>query len=124
MRKAIAVAVAVTVLALGAGARDAAADGSAREVAASCRELFKSDARKSFDAGLCIGSFTTIHALSSIVDQHQAPLLGFCRPPSVDFTEMVRVFMRHVDSHPQSAQSYYVIEAINALVAAYPCKKG
>jgi hypothetical protein len=122
MRKAIAVG--LTVLALGAGARDAAADGSAKEVAASCRELFKANARKSFDAGLCIGSFTTIHALSSIVDQHHAPLLGFCRPPTVDFTEMVRVFMRHVDSHPQSAGAYYAIEAINALVEAYPCKKG
>ena len=122
MRRAIAVV--ITVLALGVSARDAIADGSAKEVAASCRELFKPNPSKSFDAGLCIGSFTTIHALSAVVDQNRAPLLGFCRPPGVDFTELVRVFMRHVDSHPQSAQTYYAIEAINALVDAYPCKKG
>jgi hypothetical protein len=122
MRKAIAVALAL--LALAASAHDAAADGSAKEVAASCRELFKPNASKSFDAGLCIGSFTTIHALSAVVDQNRAPLLGFCRPPGADFTELVRVFMRYVDSHPQSAQAYYAIEAINALVEAYPCKKG
>lgn len=112
-----------TMLAVTAAVAEAAADGTAREVAASCRELFKPNARKSFDAGLCIGSFTTIHALSGVVDQNHAPLLGFCRPPKTDFTELVRVFMRHVDKHPQTAESYYAIEAINALVDAYPCKK-
>lgn len=121
MRKAILAAAVMTTL-MGS-AREAAADGTAREVAASCRELFKANARKSFDAGLCVGSFTTIHALSGVVDQNRVPLLGFCRPPEVDFTELVRVFMRHVDRHPQAAQSYYAIEAVNALIEAYPCKK-
>ena len=39
------------------------------------------------------------------------------------YLDMVRVFVRHVETHPQSAQVFYAIEAVNAFVAAYPCKK-
>jgi hypothetical protein len=123
MRKAIAGVLLIGALGVLGPPAACAAEGSAKEVAASCRELFKPNARKSFEAGLCIGSFTTIHALSGVVDQNRVPLLGFCRPPEVEFTDLVRVFMRHVDAHPQSAQMYYAIEAVNALIDAYPCKK-
>jgi hypothetical protein len=102
-----------------AGAR---AEATAQDVAASCRELLKPNPTKSFDVGLCVGSFTTLHALSGMVDQNRTPILGFCRPPEADYRELARVFVRHVDAHPQSAQVYYVIEAVNALADAYPCK--
>jgi len=101
----------------------AAAQATAQAVAASCRELLKPKPAKSFDLGLCVGSFTTIHALSGIVDQNRAPILGFCRPATADYVELARVFVRHVDAHPEAAQSYYAIEAINALIDAYPCKR-
>jgi hypothetical protein len=124
MRKRIGPALAVAV-ALAAGltprSAEAAAD-SAQDVAASCRELLKPNPPKSFEAGLCFGSFTTLFALSGVVDQNQAPILGFCRPPNAGLGDLVRVFVRHVESHPQSAQTYYAVEAVNALVEAYPCK--
>jgi hypothetical protein len=100
----------------------ARAQATAQEVAASCRELLKPNPPKSFEVGLCVGSFTTLHALSGLVDQNRAPILGFCRPPDADYRELARVFVRHVEAHPQSAQVYYVIEAVNALADAYPCK--
>jgi hypothetical protein len=100
----------------------AAAADSAQQVAASCRELLKPTPAKSFEVGLCFGSLTTLFALSGVVDQNQAPILGFCRPPKAGLADMVQVFVRYVESHPQTAQAYYAIEAVNALVAAYPCK--
>ncbi|MEJ0072063.1 MAG: Rap1a/Tai family immunity protein [Pseudomonadota bacterium] len=99
------------------------AAATAQEVAASCRELLKPTPPKSFDVGLCVGSFTTLYALSSVVDQNQAPILGFCRPPKAEYVDLVRVFVRHVETHPQTAQVYYAIEAVNALVDAYPCRR-
>jgi len=110
-------------LAAGLAPRPAsAAADSAQEVAASCRELLKASPKKSFEVGLCFGSFTTLFALSGVVDQNRAPILGFCRPPNASLADLVRVFVQHVDSHPQSAQTYYAIEAVNALVEAFPCK--
>ena len=111
------IAVALTLLA------PARALGSAQEVAANCRELLRPDPPQSFDVGVCVGGFTTLYALSGVVDQHKAPILGFCRPPNTQYLDMVRVFVRHVESHPQSAQMFYAIEAVNAFVEAYPCKK-
>jgi hypothetical protein len=100
----------------------AAAADSAQEVAASCRELLKPNPPKSFEAGLCFGSFTTLFALSGVVDQNHVPILGFCRAPDTKLIDFVRVFVRHVERHPQTAQVYYAIEAVNALVDAFPCK--
>ena len=116
-----AIAAALLVAAAALGPRAAQAQATAQEVAASCRELLKPNPSKSFDVGLCVGSFSTLHTLSAMVDQHHAPLLGFCRPPGADYRELARVFVRHVETHPQSAQVYYVIEAVNALADAYPC---
>jgi hypothetical protein len=115
------IAVALTLLALAPA--PARALGSAQEVAANCRELLRPDPPQSFDVGVCVGGFTTLYALSGVVDQHKAPILGFCRPPNTQYLDMVRVFVRHVESHPQSAQMFYAIEAVNAFVEAYPCKK-
>jgi Rap1a immunity proteins len=109
-------------LAMALPASPAAASASAQEVADSCRALLLPAPPKSFDVGLCVGSFTTLHALSSVVDQHRAPILGFCRPANAEYVDLVRVFVRHVETHPQTAQIYYAIEAVNALVDAYPCK--
>jgi len=124
MRRLIAVfVVALTlVLTLVFLATPASADGSAKEIADSCRALLKPNPTRSFDVGLCVGSFTTLHALSAVVDQNRAPILGFCRPATAEYLDLVRVFVRHVDSHPQTAQIYYAIEAVNALADAYPCK--
>lgn len=96
--------------------------GSAKEVADDCRALLTANPPQSFEVGVCVGGFTTLFALSGIVDQHQAPILGFCRPANVQYLDMVRVFLRHVDAHPESAQVFYAVEAVNALVDAYPCK--
>jgi hypothetical protein len=124
MRKLILIALVGLASAVGLATRPAAAAAadSAQAVAASCRDLLKPNPPKSFEVGLCFGSFTTLFALSGVVDQNQAPILGFCRPPKTGLDDLVRVFVRHVESHPQTAQGYYAIEAINALVDAYPCK--
>ena len=99
------------------------ATGTAKEVADDCRALLAANAPpQTFGVGLCVGGFTTLFTLSGIVDQHQVPILGFCRPPNVQYLDMVRVFLRHVDAHPESAQVFYAVEAFNALVDAYPCK--
>ena len=83
----------------------AAAADSAQEVAASCRELLKPNPPKSFEAGLCFGSFTTLFALSGVVDQNHVPILGFCRAPDTKLIDFVRVFVRHVEGHPQLIDS-------------------
>jgi hypothetical protein len=109
--------------AVGLLAPAARAQATAQEVAASCRALLQPNPPKSFEVGLCVGSFTTIHTLSGLVDQNRVPILGFCPPANADYREMARLFDHHVETHPQTAQVYYVIEAINALADAYPCKK-
>jgi len=111
------------VLALWLAPGAAGAVGGAQEVADGCRELLKPNPRQTFEAGLCVGGFTTLYALSGVVDQNQAPILGFCRPPTVQYLDLVRVFVRHVETHPQVAQGFYAIEAVNALIDAYPCRR-
>ena len=117
------IAGAVVTLSVAAAVQPAHADGTAQDVAQSCRELLKPNPEKTFDVGLCVGGFTTLHALSGVVDQHKVPILGFCRPANTPYLDMVRVFVRHVETHPQTAQTFYAIEAVNAFVDAYPCKK-
>src|SRR5262249_37465023 len=87
-----------------AAVQPAHADGTAHAVVRSCRELLKPSPEKTFDVGLCVGGFTTLHALSGVVDQHKTPILGFCRPANTQYLDMVRVFVRHVETHPQTAQ--------------------
>jgi hypothetical protein len=123
MRKLTLILLVMPALAAGLAAPPAsAAADSAQEVAASCRELLQSKPAKSFEVGLCFGSFTTLFALSGVVDQNRVPILGFCRPPNAGLVDLVRVFVGHVERHPQNAQVYYAIEAMNALIEAYPCK--
>ena len=38
---------------------------------------------------------------------------GFCRPPATEYIDLVRVFVRHVEKHPETAQVYYALEAVN-----------
>ena len=123
MSKLIAGASFVLLLALGLMPGPARALGTAQEVADNCRDLLRPDPPQSFDVGLCVGSFTTLYALSGVVDQHRTPILGFCRPANTQYLDMVRVFVRYVETHPQAGQAFYAIEAVNAFVNAYPCKR-
>ncbi len=113
----------IGLLALVLAPAPARAIGTAKEVADDCRQLLGANPPQSFEVGVCIGGFTTLFALSGVVDQNKVPILGFCRPANVQYLDMVRVFVRHVETHPQSAQMFYSIEAVNAFVDAYPCKK-
>jgi hypothetical protein len=115
--------IAATALALWLVPGSARAVGSAKEVADGCRDLLKPNPTQTFEVGLCVGGFTTLYALSGVVDQNQAPILGFCRPPTAQYLDLVRVFVRHVETHPQAAQGFYAIEAVNALIDAYPCRR-
>ncbi|HUA54048.1 MAG TPA: Rap1a/Tai family immunity protein [Candidatus Sulfotelmatobacter sp.] len=120
--------VGILVLAVSAGLAVAAPasartlDASAKEVAADCRALVTATPPQTFGVGLCLGAFTTLFALSGVVDQNHVPILPFCRPPNVQYLDMVQVFLRHVAAHPETAQNFYAVEAVNALVDAYPCK--
>ncbi len=75
-----------------------------------------------FDSGLCWGSFGTFHALLFTVDARRSPLLHVCLPEDSTRTQLIAIFVKYAEKHPESYSDDFIRTALNALLEVFPCK--
>jgi hypothetical protein len=66
-----------------------------------------------FNQGCCMG---TIQGILSV-------LMNICAPPRVTQTQMIRVVVKYIDDRPARLNENFNDLTVEALVAAWPCKK-
>jgi hypothetical protein len=100
---------------------------SAAEVASQCRPIVTAEIRdslihfpQSFDTGFCWGAFTSIQKAIVLADS-SGPLLRVCAPPHSTLEQLIAIFVRYVDTHPESSHLNYFQQAVLGLQHAFPC---
>ena len=102
---------------------------SALEMASLCRPVAKSkmDADsivwmpRTYESGMCWGAFAAIQTAFNIGDEGQL-YLRVCLPENSTRLQLIRVFLRYVDEHPESEHEDFVIIGILAFREAFPCQ--
>ena len=87
---------------------------SANQIMSGCRAIIsKNDAGTSFFQAHCLG---IVEAISVV-----APDL--CIPPGVTTGQDIRVIVKYIDDRPARLHERFIPLALEALRAAWPCKK-
>jgi hypothetical protein len=72
----------------------------------------------------CWSAFMAVQELSSLVERSDGPnLMGFCTPKEGTRWQLVQVFERYADKHPEQLHLTFGEVAIGALFEAFPCRK-
>jgi Ssp1 endopeptidase immunity protein Rap1a len=77
---------------------------------------------QTFDTGVCWGAFAAIQAATVTTGANNDRLLGVCPSPESTRVEFIKIFLRRVDEHPEVGHLNFWPVALNALIAAFPCK--
>jgi hypothetical protein len=90
---------------------------SANYAMPACREVAMQvqSAHKTYDRGSCMGIIETLRFTSSMLD--------LCIPNAVTNGQMVRAVIKYIDDRPTRMHENFKALAIEALRAAWPCKK-
>jgi hypothetical protein len=130
MRKAIML---VLLLACGA-AQVCRAEGfiTAEEVASWCqpyRTAVVRDAQVSVsataDSPVCFGAFLATQQFINVnLSSGTPPIFGVCAPPESTATELIKVYLRYLDEHPEQGHQRFSIVVLASLRNAYPCPSG
>lgn len=81
---------------------------------------------KSFDVGFCFGfidganSAQQVWAASDRTNHRNHPM-GYCFPDAVTNGQMLRVFVKYLDEHPQDLHEPAALLYIEAMRRAFPC---
>ena len=91
--------------------------GSANVVMPGCRAMAMEayEANTMFRGGVCFGVVTTL--------RFTGPAIALCIPDSVTNGQMVRVVAQYIDARPARLHENFKSLAVEALQAAWPCKK-
>lgn len=78
-----------------------------------------------FDDGTCWGAFATLQRLSarSLRQQRTKTMTNACPPPESSLLQIVRVFVRYADLHPEAQHKRWEEVALDALWKAFPCER-
>lgn len=79
------------------------------------------DFEETFETGICWGAFAAIQRLSATVDHNEKPLLFSCPPEDSTQTQIITIFVRYAEKHPEKYHQDFVFSAIAALKEAFPC---
>ena len=72
----------------------------------------------------CWGAFAALQGLSGLSRltwEHGEMTAGFCAPPESTRVQLVKVFLKYADEHPEKAHLGFGNVAFLALVKAFPC---
>jgi hypothetical protein len=87
---------------------------SANYVVEGCRHFMNSnDNGNSFQQGWCVGVLSALVTLPNDV----------CPPTGVTRTQTARVVVQYIDNRPARMHEAFVLLALEALNAAWPCKR-
>jgi len=104
---------------------------SALEMASFCRPVAKSapdsggfmyQVPPTFEAGRCWGAFSAIQAALVIGDEERPYLRDCPLPGNSSRLQLIRVFLRYIDQHPESYDENFVLVALSAFDDAFPCQ--
>jgi Rap1a immunity proteins len=81
-----------------------------------CRSFAKQgmDSRQIFAAGVCSG---IVEALISV-----GPALEICKPSGANYGQSTQVIVQYIDQRSARMHEEFIVLAIEALRAAWPCK--
>jgi Rap1a immunity proteins len=77
--------------------------------------------RPTHQTGFCWGSFGAIQELSLAAREDGTRLLGICLPADSDRVQLIKIFSKYVDDHPELAQQGFARVAGQALIDAFHC---
>jgi hypothetical protein len=75
-----------------------------------------------FDSGECWEFFGALQNYSRLSGADGKPLLDICAPAESRLTQFIKIFLLHVDQHPEQGHRDAAIVALAALRQAFPCK--
>jgi hypothetical protein len=77
------------------------------------------------DTGYCWGAFSTIQDVGQIwwPDSPNRTALWLCLPPDGTTLELVKVFIRYMDEHPNRGHERFGLVVLDSLREAYPCPR-
>jgi hypothetical protein len=72
----------------------------------------------------CWSAFMAVQELSALVLQKDGPnLMGFCPPKEGTRWQLVQIFERYADNHPEHLHLTFGEVVVMALFEAFPCRK-
>jgi len=77
--------------------------------------------KSDYDTGLCWGAFAAIQRLSATEIGNSGPLLRACVPRDSTRTQLIAIFVRFAQKHPERYQEDFVFVTLSALKSAFPC---
>ena len=73
-------------------------------------------------ANRCWGAFAAIQYLFNVNRPGEdVPLLGVCLPPESYRTQLIQVFLKYADQHPEKTHENFTAMVWSAFVLAFPC---
>lgn len=101
---------------------------TALQATASCREIakgIKPNGQIAFtsDGNFCWGAFAVIQQLSRVVGSSNDKMLHICAGENVTRSQMILVFLKYADNHPEQLDEEFPFIALQALVQAFPCHR-
>ena len=71
---------------------------------------------------LCWGAFAALQGLSVIgLPDGHTRALGICDPPGSTRLQLIKIFVKYVNDHPETAHELFAIIAQRSLAKAFPC---
>jgi len=75
------------------------------------------------ESQVCFGAFIAVQQFTGLTS-NSTPMLGACVPPEVRLTELIKVFLRYLDTHPEKGHQRFSVTVMQSLRDAYPCRHG
>jgi hypothetical protein len=102
---------------------------TAEEMLSACRPVMnakvtdgKINLPLDFDSGSCWGAFGAIQDLLTAVNAStKKPMFGVCLSESTTRTQLIAIFVRYAEKHPERYNERFVWVADNAIREAFPC---
>lgn len=103
---------------------------TAEEMLSACRPITMSkvsdgkiDLPMTYDSGLCWGAFAVLNQAMMLLNSDGSPSLHVCLPESATRTELIAIFVKYVENHPEVYSQNFALTALNAEHKSFPCSK-
>lgn len=95
-----------------------------------CRALDQGNADKPVEVGFCAGFMTAAHEMLGVwragdeaLSRSHYTLAEACIPPEATKGQLVKVFLKYLDDHPELLHERAILLYLTAMQKAFPCKK-
>lgn len=102
---------------------------SAQELLSGCRSIANAGVvgkniqlPKTFQAGVCWGTFGVIQEIIVHIDETRQPIYGVCAPPNSRLSQLITIFVSYAEKNPQRLHEEGFEIALDSLQLAFPCK--